>query len=207
MAITKEQVFQAAQNLNTAGQNPTLAAVRKALGGGSYSTITQYMAEWRNANDNEIKPDLEPAPDTVTNKIATMAAQIWITALDTANNRYAAEKETMYIAEEQLRQQLMDATALADELTTEIEELKKRYDALFKEALEKAKEITQLREALSASEAREAVYKNELKISQEQILKAIAPAPTTAPAPTNPSPTPLPKTPKKAQKQTPAKTQ
>jgi hypothetical protein len=36
MAITKDQLFETADQLAVAGQNPTLAAVRKALGGGSY---------------------------------------------------------------------------------------------------------------------------------------------------------------------------
>lgn len=35
MAISKEQIFQVADEMDAAGQNPTLAAVRKALDGGS----------------------------------------------------------------------------------------------------------------------------------------------------------------------------
>ena len=39
MAITTEQIWSAADALDAAGQSPTLAAVRKAVGGGSFTTI------------------------------------------------------------------------------------------------------------------------------------------------------------------------
>lgn len=39
MAITKEQIFAVADKLDAADQNPTLASVRKQLGGGSFTTI------------------------------------------------------------------------------------------------------------------------------------------------------------------------
>ena len=39
MAITREQIWNAADEIDAAGQNPTLAAVRKAVGGGSFTTI------------------------------------------------------------------------------------------------------------------------------------------------------------------------
>jgi hypothetical protein len=40
MAITRDQVFEAADQIVAAGGNPTLAEVRKHLGGGSYTTIS-----------------------------------------------------------------------------------------------------------------------------------------------------------------------
>ena len=47
MAITKDQIFAVADEIDAAGQNATLAAVRKALGGGSFTTISEGMTEWR----------------------------------------------------------------------------------------------------------------------------------------------------------------
>ena len=43
MAVTREQIFAVADELDAAGQKPTLAAVRKALGGGSFTTISEAM--------------------------------------------------------------------------------------------------------------------------------------------------------------------
>ena len=41
MALTKDQILQAADQLAAAGTAPTLAAVRAAVGGGSYTTINE----------------------------------------------------------------------------------------------------------------------------------------------------------------------
>ena len=47
MAISKDQIFAAADELDAAGQSPTRAAVRKALGGGSFTTISEGMTDWK----------------------------------------------------------------------------------------------------------------------------------------------------------------
>ena len=44
---TKDEIWAAAQALADAGERPTLAAVRKVVGGGSFTTISEAMAEWR----------------------------------------------------------------------------------------------------------------------------------------------------------------
>ena len=47
MALTKDQILQAADQLAAAGTAPTLAAVRAAVGGGSYTTINKTLKEWK----------------------------------------------------------------------------------------------------------------------------------------------------------------
>ncbi|KFA35857.1 DNA-binding protein, partial [Xanthomonas vasicola] len=61
MAITREQIWAAADNLDAAGQNPTLVAVRKVVGGGSFSTIQDAMAEWKARRAAKASPLREPA--------------------------------------------------------------------------------------------------------------------------------------------------
>lgn len=45
--VTREDVFAAASEIFASGKNPTQATVRTALGRGSFSTISKYLAEWR----------------------------------------------------------------------------------------------------------------------------------------------------------------
>jgi hypothetical protein len=47
MALTKDQIWAVADRLAAEGKAPTLAAVRKALGSGSFTTISEAMREWR----------------------------------------------------------------------------------------------------------------------------------------------------------------
>ena len=77
MAITKEQIFAVAGELDAIGQNPTLAAVRKALGSGSFTTISEAMNEWRALKTSEAVPMREPAPKTVHDKLSELGADLW----------------------------------------------------------------------------------------------------------------------------------
>ena len=49
MAITTADIHAAADRIAEAGQQPTLAAVRSALGGGSFTTISASMKAWKAA--------------------------------------------------------------------------------------------------------------------------------------------------------------
>jgi len=50
--------------------NPTLAAVRKGLGGGSFTTISEAMTEWKARKAAREKPLNEPAPQAVAERLA-----------------------------------------------------------------------------------------------------------------------------------------
>ena len=54
MAISTADILAAADALAAQGKRPTLAAVRAALGGGSFSTIGEALKTWH-------KPDSEQA--------------------------------------------------------------------------------------------------------------------------------------------------
>ena len=62
MAITKDRIFEVAEAMDAAGQVPTLAAVRKAIGGGSFTTISEAMTEWKANKAAKETPLREPAP-------------------------------------------------------------------------------------------------------------------------------------------------
>ena len=53
MAITLEQIHATASQLHEQGIKPTLAEVRKALGGGSFTTISEAMKSWRQVHQDE----------------------------------------------------------------------------------------------------------------------------------------------------------
>lgn len=76
MTITKDQIFAVADELNAVGQNPTLAAVRKALGSGSFTTISEAMNEWRARKTTEAAPIREPTPQAVKDKLVGLGADL-----------------------------------------------------------------------------------------------------------------------------------
>ena len=136
MAITKEQIFAVAEELDAAGQNPTLAVVRKAIGGGSFTTISEAMSEWRNRKAAREAPIREPAPQLVVDRLAEFGAEIWAAALELANARLASEREGLETARSQLESEKREAAELADQVSAELESLQARVAGL--ETSEKA---------------------------------------------------------------------
>lgn len=169
MAITKEQIFAAANELDAAGQNPTLAAVRKAVGGGSFTTISEAMSEWRASKTAQAAPMREPAPQAVTDKLAELGADLWGVALEMANTRLAAEREALEGVRVEMEAARQEAAELADQLTVELDETKSRLASI--EAAEAAArgeaaalrdELAAMRERVATAEARAGELRTEL---------------------------------------------
>lgn len=121
MAITRDQIFAAADEIDAAGQNATLAAVRKALGGGSFTTISEGMTEWKARKAAKELPLREPAPTAVADRLSELGAEIWSAALELANGRLAGEREALEVARQQLEADKAEAAELADQVTAELE--------------------------------------------------------------------------------------
>ena len=77
MAITTADIHAAADRIAEAGQQPTLAAVRSALGGGSFTTISESMKAWKAAQQTAAAPMREAAPAAVTERMGELAAEVW----------------------------------------------------------------------------------------------------------------------------------
>lgn len=121
MAITREQIFAVADEIDAAGLNATLAAVRKALGGGSFTTISDGMTEWKARKAAKETPLREPAPPTVADRLAELGSEIWTSALELANGRLVTEREALEAARLDLEADKAEAAELADQVTAELE--------------------------------------------------------------------------------------
>jgi chromosome segregation ATPase len=161
MAITKDQIFQAADQLTTAGESATMAAVRKLLGGGSYTTINEGLKEWKAKQQAVVMPLREPAPEGISKRLDEVGAEVWAIALELANARLTAEREALEATRIQLETAQQEATELADQLSGELETLQAQHqqatDALHTAttSLEQAKqENATLSRQLATTEAR-----------------------------------------------------
>lgn len=152
MAVTKEQIFAAADALAAEGKRPTLESIRQ-ITGGSYSTISPALNEWRARQAAKASPIREAAPQAVADRMAEVGAEVWSIALELANARLAAEREALDKARGELEDERNEATELADRLAAQVEELQSRLASI--EAAEQAArtEAGELRQALA--EARE----------------------------------------------------
>jgi len=168
MAVTKEQILSAADELAAAGQKPTLEAIRQ-ITGGSYTTISPALNEWKARQATAAQPLREPAPQAVADRLAEVGAEVWGIALELANARLASEREALEKARADLEADRAEATELADRLAAQVEELQSRLASI--EAAEAAArgeadalrdELAAMRERAATAEARAGELRTEL---------------------------------------------
>ena len=151
MAITKDQILKIAYELDANGQNPTLVLVRKQLGGGSYTTISEAMVEWKARKAAKEGPaPREPAPQLIIDRLSGLGTEIWAIALDLANGRLEAEREALEATRVDLEAGKAEAAELADQVTAELETIQGRVTALEAETQASRDEVNGLRVKLAA---------------------------------------------------------
>ena len=125
MAISKEQIFAVADELDAAGQNPTLANVRKQLGSGSFTTISEAMNEWRTQParpPRSASRHRRRSPTSWPSWAATSGPWRWkwrTTAWPPSARRWEAVRRR--------RKQRAGSRRLADQLTGELDEAKAAF--------------------------------------------------------------------------------
>ena len=121
MAITRDQIWAAADELDGAGHKPTLNAVRKAVGGGSFTTIQEGLAEWKAKRAAQASPTREPPPALLGERVNEVANDIWAMAMDLASTRLGAEREALERERVDLDAARLEAAEAADELTKDLD--------------------------------------------------------------------------------------
>ncbi|EAA8666936.1 hypothetical protein F2D81_21225 [Salmonella enterica] len=141
MAITTEQIMKAADELDQEGQTPTLARIRKKLDGGSFTTISEVMIEWR-AQKTRSAPTHEPAPQAVTDRLAAFGDDIWTLALEIADAGFTGEREALEKSRQETEEARLEATTLADQLTAELVQARSHIVTLEEQLAAAGKEVT-----------------------------------------------------------------
>ena len=142
MAITTQQIHSIADQLHEQGIKPTLAEVRKALGGGSFTTISEAMKSWRQDNQQEEQLRQVELPSSIAERLQTLGADMWQTAIDIANDRLVKEREAL---------ESIKAKAQAE--TDEAQEAVKTLEGEQADLLEQLDEVTATAEATAITAA------------------------------------------------------
>lgn len=122
MAITKEQIIQTAEALLVEGVNPSMAAVRERLGGGSFATISPVLRDWKERHRSEaIAAQEAPAEAIAAGQRAALA--IWREAMQQAAVRI--EDTERHAAEF-----IQEAKNERDEALNEVERLEQQLESL-----------------------------------------------------------------------------
>lgn len=139
MAITKTDIHNAADAIAAAGETPTLAKVRAALGGGSFTTISEAMGEWKASRQQQlvVTPIREAAPESITERLHGFAADLWASAMEKANGRLQEEREALDEARKKMEASVTEAQELADQVSADLDAAQAKIEEQTK-ALEEA---------------------------------------------------------------------
>jgi len=178
MAISKDAVFAAADSILASGARVTLEGVRQVTGG-SYTTISPALNEWKAKQAAAAMPLREAAPQAVLDRLADLGSEVWAVALELANSRLTTEREALERARYELEADRDEATALADKLSSELEAVQGLLLKAQEGAAAAQGQVQELGDALGAervraqaAEARLEELRRELDRAQGGVLEA-----------------------------------
>lgn len=134
--LTRAEVHDAADIVDQEGKKPSAASVHAKLQHGSNSTIQEHLASWKARPQRDMLP---PLPLALTSEVATLAADLWHVALQTA-----AEKS---------QHDVNDATLATVEARTLASSLADNLDQSKAEMLQLSQKLSDLEQAAIAREA------------------------------------------------------
>lgn len=136
-AVTRESVFAAANMLVEAGESPTLQAIRRKLGGGSYSTISGYMQEWRSQSKSQaiLCNPTEQLPVQLQTQFQKVVNDLWVCAQNLADSKLESERGTLSDMQLNAKNQIKQAIAIADDAVIQLEQLRSELAATKNELL------------------------------------------------------------------------
>ena len=132
--ISKEDIWTTARALETAGRRVTVSAVREHLGTGSFTTIQNALAEYR---DQAIEK-VSAAPD-MPDQIRSLSEQLWAACWAEFENQHGAERAAV-------AERVAKAEEEKTELLGEIQHLEQTYEVEIQNTAEVLQELNQERE-------------------------------------------------------------
>lgn len=125
MALTKEQIFTAADALLGDGVAPTLESIRARLGVttpplSDVISETDAMNAWRARSAAKTQRPTESAPPAISARVTQFSNELWTVALEHSNRRLAPERQALEATRAELetkqRQAQSDTQALHADL-------------------------------------------------------------------------------------------
>lgn len=151
MALTTQNIHATADVLLEQGIKPTLAEVRKALGGGSFTTISEAMKTWREEQQTEQQLQRVDLPSSIDERLQSLGAEMWQSAINIANERLTTERETLAVRQSKAQAEIDEAQEAVKTLESEQTELLEQLDIQQAQAEQATADAAQSRKALEAA--------------------------------------------------------
>ncbi|EHL24797.1 KfrA protein [Acidovorax sp. NO-1] len=114
----KALVFEAANEMAEGGQTPSLEVIKQKVGG-SYTTITRALREWRTERE-KAQASQEAPPEAVSGLAARLASELWKVAQGEAQMGVAALRESLKVENQRLQQEMAEILRSAEGMESRI---------------------------------------------------------------------------------------
>lgn len=129
MAITPEQIIETAEALVERGESATLAAVRRELGGGSYTTISEALKGWRERRQlTQARAEAVQVPARVQDALVQAGVLVWTEAVRQHAAQLAAEREALDLERQRNEGERREAVELADQVSRDLDQVRAERD-------------------------------------------------------------------------------
>jgi len=153
MALTKEDVIQAANDLAQKGIRPTNALVREHLGAGSYTTINAGLKLWREQQKQKQMAEFQDLKINLEQLINLQA--IAGIARDFARRETEAEREILQQQGKQIEQELHATGIKIDDLEADLTQVRQENREQKDRIADQQKQIAKIEERLDAMAVKE----------------------------------------------------
>lgn len=173
MAITYEQIIETAEALLEQNINPTLAAVRQELGGGSFTTISEALKGWKEKRAKEqARAEVIQVPTKVQEAMSQAAITVWTEATQHHAAQLAAEREALESERARLEGERQEAIELADQVSRELEQVQTKVERMEEELEFERQTSAKDRTAAAVVQAQAEERRDRIRAMNEELLQA-----------------------------------
>ena len=167
--VTREAVFEAADALAAAGDDPSILAVQGQIGGGSYSTVKRFLDAWK-AERKSAAPVIEVPPDVAARGEELMRS-LWGAAHNLAEQRIAEVRSEADQQVRQARAELEIAEATITRMEAEADQAAQQLNAVQGQFVEARTALEEARTAARIAEARTTEQERQIADLQRQVAQ------------------------------------
>ncbi|MCG8313791.1 MAG: DNA-binding protein [Pseudomonadales bacterium] len=129
--VSESEVFEAARELVSRGEQPTTLKLHQVIGRGSYTTLSKYLKIWEASPEAiEAKADQLPAeievPAELMEDTVTLAKKVWTAAKNKADETLEIERKALAEAQKKYDLEVEQAVNMSDMAIAKSEELEGR---------------------------------------------------------------------------------
>lgn len=167
--VTREAVFEAADALAGAGDDPTILTVQGRIGGGSYSTVKRFLDAWK-AERKSAPPVIEVPPE-VAARGEELVRSLWGAAHGLAEQRIAEVRGEAEAQVLKARAELQAAEATIARLEAEADQAAQQLDVAQQQLVEARTALGEARTAARIAEARTADQEQQITDLRRQVTQ------------------------------------